>query len=151
METGTIDHTALSKLAEAEAGASRSVHIMGRPGGWSILVKEGSTERVLATQRGQQVRVFRKFETLVAYLKELGIARFDVDAENWNSGNMSSRLLPDTSEALKQVHAAAAYDKWLNAEVQEAIDDTSPTIPHDDVVRDVRAAIKRVGAKRAQT
>lgn len=39
--------------------------------------------------------------------------------------------------------AAAAYTKWLKAEVQEALDDTSPTIPHDEAMRQVRAAIKR--------
>lgn len=45
--------------------------------------------------------------------------------------------------AMKDAHAAAAYTKWLNAEVQEALDDTSPTIPHDEAMRQVRAAIKR--------
>ena len=43
---------------------------------------------------------------------------------------------------MKDAHAAAAYTKWLKAEVQEAIDDTSPTIPHDEAMRQVRAAIK---------
>ena len=44
---------------------------------------------------------------------------------------------------MKDAHAAAAaYTKWLKAEVQEAIDDTSPSIPHDEAMRQVRAAIK---------
>lgn len=36
-----------------------------------------------------------------------------------------------------------AYDQWLQAEVQEAIDDTDPTVPHDEVMRQVRAAIAK--------
>jgi len=147
MPTETIDHSTLTKLAEA--GAVRSAHIVGQPGGWGILVKYGMAERALAAQRSQQVRIFRKFETLVSYLKGVGIVRFDVDAVNWDADSLNARTRPDTSAAMKKAHEAAAYDKWLRDEVQEAIDDTSPTIPHDEVVRNVRAAIKGVRTKRA--
>ena len=34
-----------------------------------------------------------------------------------------------------------AYDAWLAAEVQEALDDDSPSIPHDEAMRMVRAAV----------
>lgn len=147
MATETIDHITFTKLAEA--GAVRSAHIVGQPGGWGILVKYGMTERALAVQRSQQVRVFRKFETLVGYLKGVGIVHFDVDTVNWDADSLTTRTRPDTSAAMKKAHEAAAYDKWLNAEVQEAIDDTSPTIAHDEVVRNVHAAIKAVRTKRA--
>ncbi|WP_294253514.1 hypothetical protein [Propionivibrio sp.] len=74
----TIDHGTLSRLVEA--GAVRGAHIVGQSGGWAVLVKYGMTERPLAVQRSRQVRLFKKFETLVGYLGEIGIARFDVDA-----------------------------------------------------------------------
>lgn len=147
MTTETIDHATLTKLAEG--GAVRSVRVVGQPGGWGILVKYGTTERALAAQRSQQVRLFRKFETLVGYLKGVGVARYEVDAVNWDAASPTARTRPDTSAAMKKAHEAAAYDKWLKAEVQEAIDDTSPTIPHDEVARNVRAAIKGVRMKRA--
>lgn len=131
MTTETIDHTTFTKLAEA--GAVRSAHIVGQPGGWGILVKYGMTERALAAQRSQQVRIFRKFETLVGYLKGVGIVRFDVDAVNFNADGLTTRTRPDTTATLKKAHAAAAYDKWLKAEVQEAIDDSSPSIPNAEV------------------
>ena len=44
--------------------------------------------------------------------------------------------------AMKDAHEAAAYTKWLKAEIQEAIDDISSTIPHDEAMRQIRAAIK---------
>ncbi|OYO32115.1 hypothetical protein [Janthinobacterium sp. PC23-8] len=140
MTTETIDHTTLTKLAEA--GVVRSAHVVGQNGGWGILVKYGMTERALATQRSHQVRIFRKLETLVEYLKGVGIARFDVDAVNYDPHSASTAKRPDRAAAMKDAHAAAAYTKWLKAEVQEAIDDTSPTIPHDEAMRQVRAAIK---------
>ena len=147
MTTETIDHTTLTKLAEA--GVVRSAHVVGQEGGWGILVKYGMTERVLAAQRSHQVRVFRKLETLVAYLKGVGIPRFDVDAVNYDAASITPHKRPDRAVAMKDAHEAAAYTKWLKAEIQEAIDDPSPSIPHDEVMRDVRAVIKRARAKRA--
>jgi hypothetical protein len=140
MATETIDHTTLTKLTEA--GIAVGAHVVGQEGGWSVLVKFGVTERLLAAQRSQQVRIFRKLETLVAYLKSVGIARFHVDAVNYDSHSITATKRPDRAAAMKDAHAAAAYAKWLEAEVQEAIDDTSPTIPHDEAMRRVRAAIK---------
>jgi hypothetical protein len=142
MNTETIDHTTLSRLAEA--GAVISAHIVGQNGGWGILVKYGVTERALAAQRSHQVRIFRRFETLVSYLRSVGIAHFDVDAVNYDPVSIkNTRNRPDRSEAMKSAHQVVAYDKWLKAEIQEAIDDTSPLIPHDEVMKDVRAVIAK--------
>lgn len=140
MTTETIDHTTLTKLAEA--GVVRSAHVVGQDGGWGILVKYGMTERALAAQRSHQIRIFRKLETLVEYLKGVGIPRFDVDAANYDPHSVSSTKRPDRAAAMKDAHAAAAYTKWLKAEVQESLDDTSPTVPHDEAMRQIRAAIK---------
>jgi len=49
-------------------------------------------ERPLAAQHSRQVWLFRRFETLVAYLKGIGIARFEVDAANF--GPDPSRIRP---------------------------------------------------------
>jgi predicted RNase H-like HicB family nuclease len=35
----------------------------------------------------------------------------------------------------------AAYDAWLATEVQEALDDDSPSIPHEEAMRLIRAAV----------
>ncbi len=142
MNAETIDHATLAKLAEA--GLVRSARAVGQDGGWGITVKYGVTERALATQRSGQVRIFRKLETLVEYLKSIGIARFDVDAVHYDPRAGIAIKRPDRAVAMKDAHAAAAYTKWLQAEVQEAIDDTSPTIAHGEAMRQVRAALKRV-------
>ncbi|MEQ1599641.1 MAG: hypothetical protein ABL885_12655 [Methylophilaceae bacterium] len=148
MNTQTIDHTTLSRLAEA--GAVRSAHIVGQAGGWGILVKYGMTERALAAQRSQQVRIFRKFETLVTYLKGVGIARFEVDAVNYDAASLKlTRTRPDSAEAMKKAHEAVAYDKWFRGQVQEAIDDPRPPIPHKQVMVEMRALIETKRKQRA--
>ncbi len=140
MLTETIDHVTLIKLAEA--GVVCSAHVVGQEGGWGVLVKYGMTERALAAQRSQQVRIFRRLETLVNYLKGVGIPRFDVDAVNFDSSIGTTRKRPDRATAMKDANEAVAYQKWLKAEIQEAIDDTSPTVPHNEAMRQIRAAIK---------
>lgn len=144
----TIDHNTLARLVEA--GAVRGADVIGQPGGWGVVIKYGITERALATRRGA-VRSFKRFETLVGYLKGVGIAEYRVNAVNFDPVALKARTVrPDSSSRLKHAHEAAAYDKWLKAEVQEAIDDDSPTIPHAEVMKDVRAIIvKARTAKRA--
>lgn len=146
MITETIDHTTLSHLAEA--GAVRSAHIIGQAGGWGILVKYGMTERALAAQRSHQVRIFRKFETLVSYLKGVGIARFEVDAVNYDAASLKlTRTRPDSSEAMKKAHEAAAYNKWFKEEVTQALaeadDPNTQWVSNDD-------AKKHFAAKREE-
>jgi hypothetical protein len=140
MKAETIDHSALAKLAEA--GDVRSAHVIGQDGGWGLLVKYGTTERILTAQRSQQVRIFRTLETLVEYLRGIGIARFDVNAANYDRRSNITAKRADSGNATNDSPSPLAYSKWLKAEVQEAIDDSSPTIPHEEAMRLVRAAIK---------
>lgn len=53
----------------------------------------------------------------------------------------------------RQAHEAAAYNRWLAAEIQEAIDDPRPSIPHDQVMAemdaDIAALLKKLKKKRA--
>ena len=115
MTTETIDHGTLSRLVEA--GAVRGAHIVGQGSDWSIMVQYGIHERPLAT-RGRQVRRFRKLETLVSYLKRIGIARFDVDAASYHPSGTPKNARPDRSRALKRAHEAAAHEKWFLEQVE---------------------------------
>ena len=70
----TITHPTLVQLVAA--GAVRVVVAVGQPGGWTLLVRYGLAERALAAQRSKQLRVFRKLDTLVLYLQQIGVSRF---------------------------------------------------------------------------
>lgn len=119
MTSATIDHNTLSRLVEANA--VRAAHIVGQPGGWGVIVKYGMTERALAATRSKGVRVFKRFETLVGYLKEIGISRFDVDAANFDAASIKTYSRPDTSATLKQAHAALVHDRWFRENVAQAV------------------------------
>lgn len=141
MTPDTIDHNTLSRLVEA--GAVRGAHILGQRGGWAVLVKYGMHERPLAAQRSGQVRIFRKFETLVGYLREIGIAKFDVDAANYDAAVLKSAQRPDRAEAMRRAHAAAAHDGWFREQVEQALieadDPNTVWISNEEVERRSRA------------
>lgn len=40
--------------------------------------------------------------------------------------------------------AADSYDQWFRAKVQEALDDTRPNIPHDEVARRMQERFARL-------
>ncbi|MFG6459699.1 hypothetical protein [Roseateles sp. BYS96W] len=154
MSAETIDHTTLTRLVEAQA--VRAAHVIGQPGGWSIVVKYGMTERPLAATRSREVRVFKKFETLVGYLKDLGVSSFDVNAADYDPAGGKTVARPDQSAALKRAHEAAAHDKWFRAQVAEAVAEADAPgaewIPHEVVKADMakqRAALQKRIAKAA--
>jgi hypothetical protein len=117
----SIDHASLAQLAEA--GSLSETHVIGQAGGWAVFVKYGSHERILSAQRGRSARVFKKMDTLVSYLKEIGISKFDVDAADHDAGAGAPHARPDRAEALRSAHQAAAHDKWFRAQVQLALDE----------------------------
>ena len=138
----TIDHVTLSRLVEANA--VNGANIIGQAGGWGVVIKYGMTERALAAKRGT-VRVFRKFETLVGYLKEMGVAKYQVDATDYDSAALKlSRSNVGAGERMKAAHEAAAYDKWFRAQVQASLDDPRPSIPNATVKKHFAAKRKAV-------
>lgn len=132
----TIDHQTLERLVEA--GAVRGANVVGQPGGWGVVIQYGMTERALATKR-DTVRIFRKFETLAAYLKTIGITKYGVDATQYDPVAIKTeRKRTDAAERMKSAHEAAAYEGWLSKQVREAIDDPRPSVPHEEVMREWR-------------
>jgi len=137
----TIDHTTLLHLVEA--GAVRGADVIGQPGGWGVVIKYGMTERALAARRGA-IRNFKKFETLVGYLKALGIAEYRVNAANFDPVALKARSTrPDATARLKHAHEAAAYDTWFRHQVEEGIkeadDPNTVMVPHAVVKKEFAA------------
>lgn len=143
----TIDHTTLARLVEA--GAVRGADVIGHGGGWGIVIKYGRTQRALATRRGD-VRTFRKFETLVSYLKELGISQYSVNATDFDPQALkTSRVRPDASERMRSAFEAKAHTDWVREKVAESLADPRPNIPHRQVMDEAQALIDSKRKQRA--
>ena len=145
MATQTIDHNTLARLIDA--GTDCGARIVGQSGGWTVRVQYGTAEQTLTAQRTRQIRLFRKMDTLVAYLKGVGIARFAVDASGYDPDG-AKVVRPDRAAALKRAHEAAAYDAWFREQVQIGIDSANAgnLIPAAEV--EARFAAKRAATRR---
>lgn len=121
MSDRTID-TAMAKRM-VEAATIRGASIIGLPGGWSVMLKLGMSEKPLGAQRTDNPRLWRSLDRCIEYLKnELHIARFDMlDATNFSTVAIGGKTRADTSERMRRAHKAAAHDKWFRGEVAQAI------------------------------
>lgn len=149
--SNTIDQPTLERLVEA--GAVRGASIIGHPGGWGVVIQYGMTERALAARRGA-VRNFARFETLVNYLKKIGIAKYQVDATQYDPVTIKEeRFREDAAERMRHAHEAAAHDKWFRAEVAQALqeaDDPATVWLSNEEVKAHSAARRAQWLKRAQ-
>ena len=134
-----IDHASLLKLVET--GMVNSTHAIGQDGGWRIHVKYDASERQLAAIGDQRPRLFHHLEALADYLKSIGIVHFDVNALEYR--HAPAPMYEPVSAGAPRDDDEAAYTRWLKAEIQEALDDPSPSIPHAEAMRQIRAAIKQ--------
>ncbi|WP_035055162.1 antitoxin PaaA2 family protein [Andreprevotia chitinilytica] len=141
----TIDHATLEKLVEA--GVVSGADVIGQPGGWGVIVKYGTTECALAAKRGA-VRTFRKFETLVNYLKGLGIDQYNVNAANFDATALkTTRGRPDSAARMRNAFEAGTHVDWMQQKVAESLADPRPNLSHEQVMAGVQAVID---AKRKQ-
>lgn len=142
----TIDHITLQRLVEA--GVVHNAEVVGQPGGWEIFVKYGMVEQALAARRGA-VRIFSRFETLVNYLKNIGISQFNVNASNFNPAERRAR--PDASERMKRTYSAADHDKWFREQVEEGIRQADAPdavwVSHEDVIKEMHRQRETIKAR----
>lgn len=145
MPTHQLDHATLGRMAES--GRINATHIVGQPGGWAVQVDVNHQEHVLIAQRSGNVRLFKKFETLVTYLLDLGIDHFQVDASTFDPSQLNTYQRPDRALALKRAHEAAAYESWFAEQVEASLEDVSPVIEDDDAERQFAAYRANLKAK----
>ena len=147
----TID-TAIARRM-VEASAIRTAAIIGQPGGWSVMLKVGLIEKALGVQRTDKPRLWKSLDRCVEYLKtELHISRFDMlDATDHSAEPMNTSSKNNAAGRMREAHQAAAYTKWLKAEIQEAIDDPRPSISNEEVkqhfAKKRKALQKRIAAE----
>lgn len=135
----TIDHTTLEHLVEA--GAIHGTDVIGHAGGWGVVVKYGVTERALTTRRGT-VRTFRKFETLVGYLKEVGISQYQVNAASFDAVALkTTRVRPDSAERMRSAFEASKHTEWMQQKAAESLADTRPNVSHEQAMASAQAVI----------
>jgi hypothetical protein len=144
-----IDTKAVRSLVGAEAVQGATV--LGRPGGWAVLVRYNQRERVIAGQKSHKMRLWRRIDSAIDFVRtELGVDCFEVDATHHQLDAVERRR-PDTSERLRRQRETVAHDRWFRAEVQRALDGvaagTNPAVSDGELEKRLRAL--RVASKSA--
>lgn len=148
MESMTIEQL----RAANDAGGVSGVTLKGQGGAFlvQIATRSGATA-LLAKARSSEPRRFGNPIAALNVLRDVGITIGRFDASAWNPDEKEEA--PGNrgrAEAMRNAHEAAAYTKWLAAEIQQSIDDPRPNIPHDEVMGRMDARIARhkaAGAK----
>ncbi|MXS81006.1 hypothetical protein SAMN05216317_1481 [Nitrosomonas eutropha] len=138
--------------ATARAGGVVGVTLKGQGSGFFIeIATRSGQDAFLVKARSTEPRRFGSPNSALIVLRDLGIAVVRLDATNWNPDQKVVTQNRDSrAQAMRQAHEAAAYNQWLAAEIQEAIDDPRPSVEHDEVMARMDARIARhkaAGAK----
>ena len=131
--------------AASAAGGVAGVTLKGRGGAFlvQIATRSGSAA-VLAKARSTVPRRFGNPVAALNVLRDIGITVGQFDASEWDPAEKEqSPGNRGRAEAMRNAHRAAAYTQWLAAEIQAAMDDPRPSIPHDEVMARMKARIAR--------
>lgn len=139
----------------SQAGGVSHVTLKGQGGAFVVHISDrNGSDAVLTKARSTEPRRFGSPTAALNLLRDLGITTGTFDASDWNPAerNPESRPGDKRVQVLRHAHASAAYNAWLSDELQQAIDDPRPSIPHDDVMARMDVRIERhkePGAKRS--
>lgn len=135
--------------ATANAGGVTGVTLKGQGGGFFVeIATRSGHDAVLSKARTSEPRRFGNPTSAMNVLRDVGIVVVQLDATNWNPDEKDMNKSRDSrAEAMREAHEAAAYNQWLAAEIQEAIDDPHPNIPHEEVMAEMDADIAALVAE----
>lgn len=140
--------------ATASAGGVVGVTLKGKGGGFFLeIATRSGQDAVLSKARSVEPRRFGNPTSALVVLRDIGIVVARLDATHWNPDQKDiSQSRENRAQAMREAHEAAAYTKWLAAEIRESIDDSRPSIPHDEAMAEMEAdiaALPAVKRKRA--
>ncbi|MEQ1887917.1 MAG: hypothetical protein ABL951_01910 [Alphaproteobacteria bacterium] len=144
-----MQNMTLEQLRAAhQAGGVTGIILKAQGGGFFVeIATRNKSGILLAKARSTEPRRFGNPVSALLLLRNIGITAGAFDASQWNPDvknvpqNKSGR-----SEAMRDAHKAAAYNRWLATEIQAAIDDPRPGIPHEDVMDEMDDAIAAIRA-----
>ncbi|MFG1332844.1 hypothetical protein V5F41_16550 [Xanthobacter autotrophicus] len=136
--------------AVADAGGVEGVTLKGRDGMFLVEIDtRAGGVAVLSKARSAAPRLFGNMASALKLLLEIGITTGSFDASGWNPTEKAlSKAARGRGDALREAHRSAAYNKWVATEIQAAVEDPRPSIPHGDVMRRLEGRLARLKAAR---
>ncbi|WP_133510112.1 hypothetical protein [Candidatus Thiosymbion oneisti] len=137
--------------AMTSAGGVKDITVKGQGSGFFVEIATRSGQDAVLSKTGStEPRRFSNPIAALNVLRDVGITVGQFDASEWNPAEKEETAgNRGRAEAMREAHKAAAYNEWLAAQIQEAIDDPRPDIPHAEVMAEMDAEIAAMtGRKR---
>lgn len=127
------------------SGGVVDVTLKGRGGAFFVQITTRSvTNALLAKARSSEPRPFGNPAAALNALRDAGITVGRFDASEWDPAERKPASRADgRAEGLRKAHQAAAWNDWLAAEIQAAIDDPAASASNDEVLARMDARIRR--------
>ena len=74
----------------------------------------------------------------------------EAEASQRPASELAQALLREVFERRRAERENVDYDTWFRAQVQEALDDPSPPIPHEEAMREIDAIFDRAIARHSR-
>lgn len=134
--------------AACDAGGVTGVILKGHGGAFLIeIATRSGVDAVLTKARSREPRRFGNPVAALNVLRDIGITVGRFDASEWEPSEKEDTTgSRGRADAMRNAHRAAAYTKWLAAEIQASIDDARPSLSHDEVMAGVEAEIAMLEA-----
>jgi hypothetical protein len=134
--------------ATASAGGVVGVTLKGQGSGFFMeIATRSGQDAVLSKSRSTEPRRFGNPTSALVVLRDIGITVAQLDATDWNPDQKEiTQSRESRAQAMREAHEAAAYGKWLAAEVQASIDDPRPSISHSEVMAEMETDIAALPA-----
>jgi hypothetical protein len=134
--------------ATASAGGVVGVTLKGQGGGFFMeIATRSGKDAILSKARSAEPRRFGSPSSALIVLRDVGIAVAQLDATHWNPNQKEATQSRESrAQAMRAAHEAVAYNLQLAKEIQAAIDDPRPSIPHDAVMAEMLADLAALPA-----
>ncbi|MCL2298235.1 MAG: hypothetical protein FWC38_00295 [Proteobacteria bacterium] len=136
-----------------EAGGVADVTLKGQGGAFFVqIITRNGSGAVLTKARSSEPRRFGNPAVALSVLRNVGITIGQFDASEWNPAEHAPVSgTQGRAEALRKAHRAAAYSKWLAAEIQDAMSDPRPNLSHNEVMTRMDADIAALATEQKPT
>jgi len=89
-KTNTLTVTILKELVHA--GVVSNIRLEAQGDGFAVYIRCGISEKALQAKRGH-IRHFRSLDRAVAFLRNLGLTRMEIDVSRWETHQRSLELI----------------------------------------------------------
>lgn len=127
----------LKQLRSAnDAGGIDEVILKASGGAFHLQIATRSgVKALLSKARSDEPRRFANPTVALNVLHGVGITAGRFDASEWRPDEKDqSEHHKGRARAMREAHRAAAYNRWLAAETQKAIEDPRPNLSHKEVM-----------------